>query len=76
MECGDEPPFEWVTLQMTGTSYPNAPVGVGGTQDMVIGCDVVEVGPGQGYELDQGVLEALRVEGLPAALSSLVGGQA
>lgn len=75
MECGDEPPFEWVTLQMTGTSYPNAPVGVGGTQDMVIGCGVVEVGPGQTYELDRGVLEAIRVEGLPAVLFSLIGPQ-
>ena len=73
MDCGDEPPFEWVTLQMTGTSYPNAPVGVGGTQDMVIGCDVVEVGPGQTYELDEGVLDALRVEGLPAVLFDLIG---
>lgn len=73
LDCGDEPPFEWVTLQMTGTSYPNAPVGVGGTQDMVIGCDVVEVGPGQTYELDEGVLDALRVEGLPAVLFDLIG---
>ncbi len=60
MDCGDEPPFEWITLKMTGTSYPNAPIGVGGTQDMVIGCGVVETGPGQTYELDQGVLEALQ----------------
>ena len=75
MECGDEPPSEWVTLQMTGTSYPHAPVGVGGMQDMVIGCGVVEVGPGQTYALDHGVLSALRVEGLPAVLSPLVGGQ-
>jgi hypothetical protein len=75
MVCGDEPPFEWVTLQMTGTSYPNAPVGVGGTQDMVIGCGVVEVGPGQTYELDEELLDALRVDGLPAVLYPLVGGQ-
>ncbi|HEU5454317.1 MAG TPA: hypothetical protein VFU85_01405, partial [Nocardioides sp.] len=76
LDCGDEPPFEWVTLRMTGTSYPNAPVGVGGTQDMVIGCDVVEVGPGQTYELDRGVLDALRVDGLPATLFALIGPQA
>ncbi len=76
MDCGDEPPFEWVTLQMTGTSYPNAPVGVGGTQDMVIGCDVVEVGPAQTYEVDQGVLDALRVDGLPATLFALIGPRA
>ncbi|MGH3336498.1 MAG: hypothetical protein ACRDOZ_11805 [Nocardioides sp.] len=75
MDCGDEPPFEWITLEMTGTSYPNAPIGVGGTQDMVIGCGVVETGPGQTYELDQGVLEALRVEGLPAVLLALIGPQ-
>jgi hypothetical protein len=75
MECGDEPPFEWVTLQMTGTSYPNAPIGVGGTQDMVIGCGAVEVGTGQTYGLDHQVLDALRVEGLPAVLYPLVGGQ-
>ncbi|MFL6003767.1 MAG: hypothetical protein ACJ72P_13240 [Nocardioides sp.] len=73
MKCGDEPPSEWITLQMTGISYPNAPVGVGGTQDMVIGCGVVEVGPGQTYELDRGVLNALRVEGLPAVLFALIG---
>ncbi len=75
MDCGDEPPFEWITLKMTGTSYPNAPIGVGGTQDMVIGCGVVETGPGQTYELDQGVLEALRVERLPAVLLALIGPQ-
>lgn len=75
MQCGDEPPFEWVTLQITGTSYPNAPIGVGGTQDMVIGCGVVEVGPGQSYELDDEVLDALSVGGLPAVLHPLVGGQ-
>jgi hypothetical protein len=60
---------------MTGTSYPDAPVGVGGTQDMVIGCGVVEVGPGQTYELDEEVLDALRVDGLPAVLYPLVGRQ-
>jgi hypothetical protein len=75
MDCGDEPPSEWVTLKVTGTSYPNAPIGVGGTQDMVIGCGVVETGPGQTYELDQGVLEALRVEGLPAVILALIGPQ-
>jgi hypothetical protein len=73
MDCGEEPPFEWVTLEMTGTSYPNAPVGVGGTQDMVIGCGVVETGPGETYELDRGVLDALRLEGLPAVLQDLIG---
>ena len=73
MDCGEKRPLEWVTLQMTGTSYSNAPVGVGGTQDMVIGCDVVEVGPGQTYELDEGVLDALRVEGLPAVQFDLIG---
>jgi hypothetical protein len=73
MRCGGEPPSEWIRLQMTGTSYPNVPVGVGGTQDMVIGCGVVETGPGQVYERDRGVLDALRVEGLPAVLSALIG---
>ena len=73
MNCGDDPPPEWITLEMTGTSYPSAPIGVGGTQDMVIGCGVVETGPGQTYELDEGVLDSLRVQGLPAVLSSLVG---
>jgi hypothetical protein len=75
MDCGGEPPFEWVTLQMTGTSYPDAPVGVGGTQDMVIGCGVVEVGPGQTYEVDQRVLESLSTRGLPAVLLDLIGPQ-
>jgi hypothetical protein len=73
MACGHEPPFEWVTLQMTGTSYPKAPVGVGGTQDMVIGCGVVETGPGETYWLDEAVLDSLRVRGLPAVLNSLIG---
>jgi hypothetical protein len=75
MECGEEPPFEWVTLKMTGTSYPNAPIGVGGTQDMVIGCGVVETSPGETYELDRDVLDTLRVEGLPAVLFALIGPQ-
>ncbi|HET8958819.1 hypothetical protein [Nocardioides sp.] len=73
MDCGDEPPPEWVTLEMTGSSYPGAPIGVGGTQEMVIGCGVVETGPGQTFELDEGVLDSLRVQGLPAVLSSLIG---
>jgi hypothetical protein len=46
---------------------------VGGTQDMVIGCGVVETGPGETYELDRGVLDALRLEGLPAVLQDLIG---
>jgi hypothetical protein len=75
MGCGDEPPFEWVTLQMTGTSYPGAPVGVGGTQDMVIGCGVVEIGPGHTYEVDHRVLDSLRTRGLPAVLLDLIGPQ-
>lgn len=75
MDCGDEPPDEWVTLQMTGTSYPNAPVGVGGTQDMVMGCGVVEVYPGATYRADHRVLESLGVRGLPAVLLDLIGSQ-
>ena len=75
MDCGDEPPDEWVTLQMTGTDYPGAPVGVGGTQDMVMGCGVVEIYPGATYQADHRVLESLRTRGLPAVLFDLIGPQ-
>jgi hypothetical protein len=73
MDCGEERPDEWVTLQMTGIAYPGAPVGVGGTQDMVMGCGVVEIYPGATYQADHRVLESLRTRGLPTVLFALIG---
>jgi hypothetical protein len=71
-DCGRDLPFEWATLHLTGEPRGEDDLG-GGTQEMSIGCGVVESSPGEYHALDEQVLDALRVQGLPSTMSALIG---
>ena len=71
-DCGRDAPLEWATLQLTGEPRSDHDLG-GGTQEMAIGCGVVESSPGEYHALDGQVLDALRVQGLPSTMFALIG---
>jgi hypothetical protein len=71
-DCGRDAPTEWATLHLTGEPRGDQDLG-GGTQEMALGCGVVEASPGEYHRLDQQLLDTLRVQGLPSTMFALIG---